>query len=64
MNNAEYLAHLVRVNGLGACKEFCCVLVTGRDGVKVLWCQSHLVWLVIEASIPIHALLFIQKTFL
>jgi len=23
-----------------------------RDGVKVLWCHSHLVWLVIEASIP------------
>ena len=23
-----------------------------RDGVKVLWCHSHLVWLVFEASIP------------
>ena len=23
-----------------------------RDGVKVLWCHSHLVWLVLEASIP------------
>ena len=30
-----------------------------RDGVKVLWCHSHLVWLVFEASIPI----FFQKTF-
>ena len=23
-----------------------------RDGVKALWCHSHLVWLVFEASIP------------
>ena len=23
-----------------------------RDGVKVLWCHSHLVWFVFEASIP------------
>ena len=23
-----------------------------RDGVKVLWCHSHLVWLVFEAFIP------------
>ena len=23
-----------------------------RDGVKVLWCRSHLVWLVFECSIP------------
>ena len=23
-----------------------------RDGVKVLWCHSHLVWLVFESSIP------------
>ena len=23
-----------------------------RDGMKVLWCHSHLVWLVFEASIP------------
>ena len=23
-----------------------------QDGVKVLWCHSHLVWLVFEASIP------------
>ena len=33
-----------------------------RDGVKVLWCHSHLVWLVFEASIPVHALVFLQKT--
>ena len=23
-----------------------------RDGVKVLWCHSHLVWFVFEGSIP------------
>ena len=23
-----------------------------RDGVNVLWCRSHLVWLVFEGSIP------------
>ena len=23
-----------------------------RDGVNVLWCHSHLVWLVFEGSIP------------
>ena len=23
-----------------------------RDGVKLLWCHSHLVWLVFEGSIP------------
>ena len=23
-----------------------------RDGVKILWCRSHLVWLVFEGSIP------------
>ena len=23
-----------------------------RDGVKVLWCRSHLLWLVFDASIP------------
>ena len=33
-----------------------------RDGVKVLWCPSHLVWLVFELP-SLHALVFIQKTF-
>ena len=33
-----------------------------RDGVKVLWCHSHLVWLVFEGSIPT-CVVFIQKTF-
>ena len=49
-NKAEYLVHLVRMNRLSACRE---VWIVGnmngtrcRDGVKVLWCHSHLVWLV------------------
>ena len=32
-----------------------CTLENGtrcRDGVKLLWCHSHLVWLVFEGSIP------------
>ena len=35
--------HLTRHSQLTKC----------RDGVKVLWCHSHLVWLVFEGSIPI-----------
>ena len=34
------------------------------DGMKVLWCHSHFVWLVFEGSIPIHALVFVQKLFM
>ena len=34
-----------------------------RDGVKVLWCCSYLVWLVFEGSIPTCAC-FQLKTFL
>ena len=42
---------------LCACREFCGVHswqngTRCRDGVKVLWCHSHLVRLVFEASIP------------
>ena len=33
-----------------------------RDGVKVLWCHSHLVWLVLRLP-SLHALVFLQKTF-
>ena len=33
-----------------------------RDGVKVLWCHSHLVWLVLRLP-SLHALVFIPKTF-
>ena len=34
-----------------------------RDGVKVLWCHSHLVWLVFLMVLFLHALVFIQKIF-
>ena len=35
-----------------------------RDGVKVLWCHSNLVWL-FSFRVPfLNALVFIQKTFL
>ena len=49
-SSAEYRVHLVSVyivvvhswqNGTRC-----------RDGVNVLWCHSHLVWLVFEGSIP------------
>ena len=33
-----------------------------RDGVKVLWCHSHLVWLILMLP-SLHALVFLQKTF-
>ena len=44
---------LVSVNRLSACREFCGVHswqngTRCRDGVKLLWCHSHLVWLVFE----------------
>ena len=47
----------MHMNRLSACREFCGVHswqngTRCRDGVKVLWCHSHLVWLVFEASIP------------
>ena len=44
--------HLVRMNRLHACRVLWeCILgnLNGtrcKDGVKVLWCHSHLVWLV------------------
>ena len=43
----------------------CEVFINGtrcRDGVKVLWCRSHLVCLVSEGSIPT-CTCFVQKTF-
>ena len=54
---AEYLVHSMRTNRLSVCREFCGVHswqngTRCRDGVKVLWCHSHLVWLVFKASIP------------
>ena len=57
MSSAEYSVHLVGVDRLSACREFCGVHswqngTRCRDGVKLLWCHSHLVWLVFEAPIP------------
>ena len=58
LSSAEYHAHLVGVNRLRKCMW----RVFGvhswqngtrcRDGVNVLWCRSHLVWLVFEGFIP------------
>jgi len=67
VSNAEYLVHLVSMNRLSACREFCGVHswqngTRCRDGVKVFWCRSHLVWLVLRVQ-SLHALVFIQKTF-
>ena len=51
VSSAEYRVHLV------VCREFCVVHswqngTRCRDGVNVLWCRSHLVWLVFEGPIP------------
>ena len=69
---AEYrLVHSVHTNRLSACREFCGVHswqngTRCRYGVKVLWCHSHLVWLVFEDSIPtsFHSENFICDLFL
>ena len=57
MSSAECHVHLVGVNRLSACRKFFWVHswqngTRCRDGVNVLWCRSHLVWLVFEGSIP------------
>ena len=58
VSKAEYTLFIQCIwNRLSACREFCGVRswqngTRCRDGVKVLWCHSHLVWLVFEASIP------------
>ena len=55
VSNAEYLVHLVHMNRLHACRVLWGVYTVNlngtrcRDGVKVFWCHSHLVWL---GSIP------------
>ena len=54
VSSAEYSVHLVGVNRLSACREFCDVHIW-QNGT---WCRddlcfhSHLVWLVFEGSIP------------
>ena len=57
MCSAECCVHLVGVNRLSACRQSFWVHswqngTRCRDGVNVLWCHSHLVWLVFEGSIP------------
>ena len=57
VSSAEYSVHLVGVNRLSACREFCGVHswqngTRCRDGLKVMWCHSHLFWLGFEGSIP------------
>ena len=60
VSSADCRVHLVGVNRLSACREFFGVHswqngTRCRDGVNVLWCHSHLVWLVFEGSIPTYA---------
>ena len=51
-SNAEYLVHLVHMIGYVHVESFMVSIVGNlngtrcRDGVKVLRCHSHLVWLV------------------
>ena len=57
MSSAECCVHLVGVNRLSAWRKFFWVHswqngTRCRDGVNVLWCHLHLVWLVFEGSIP------------
>ena len=57
MSSAECRVHLVGVNRLRHAERFFWVHswqngTRCRDGVNVLWCRSHLVWLVFEGSIP------------
>ena len=67
VSNTEYLVHLVRMNRLCACTEFCGVHSWQlewhemyRNGVKVLWCHSHLVWLVFRVSSYMRLFSFIK----
>ena len=51
VSSAECHVHLVGVNRLSPCRKFFWVHswqigTRCRDGVNVLWCRSHLVWLV------------------
>ena len=56
LSSAEYHVYLAGVNRLSACRDFGVHSWQNdtryRDGVNVLWCRSHLVWLVFEGSIP------------
>ena len=50
------------VNRPSACRESFVVCIVGKmakdvgiDGIKLLWCHCHLVWLVFKGSIPTFA---------
>ena len=69
MSSAEYRVHLVGVIRLSACRKFFWVHswqngTRCRDGVNVLWCHSHLVWLVFEGSIPTCACFPLENFFM
>ena len=52
VSSAEYLVHIVHMNRLCHVESFVVCIVGNlngtrcRDGVKVLWCHSHILWLV------------------
>ena len=61
VSSVEYHVHLV-------CKEFFVVHSSQngtrcRDGVNVLWCRSHLLWLVFKRSIPTCACFHLENFF-
>ena len=66
VSSAECHVHLVGVNRLSACRKFFWMHswqngTRCRDGVNVLWCRSHLVWLVFEGSIPTCACFLLEN---
>ena len=69
VSNAEYLVHLVHMNRLHACRVLWGVYTVNlngtrcRDGVKVFWCHSHLVWLVFLGFHPYRHLFSFRKFF-
>ena len=64
VSSAEYRFHLV-------CRRSFMLCIVGRmeqdvenrDGVNVLWCRSHLVWLVFEGSVPTCACFHLENFF-
>ena len=70
MSSAECRVHLVGVNMLSASTKFFFGCIVGKMAqdvgmvrVNVLWCRSHLVWLVFEGSIPTCACFSLENFF-
>ena len=66
VSSAECRVHLVGVNRRSVIFLVVHSWQNGtrcRDGVNVLWCRSHPVWLVLRVP-SLYALVFIWKTFL